>query len=396
MPSYVTHYASAGRDSRVATPRRPLRELTRLAVHPAPLEGYAAPLPQFVLVAPDGRHAICDHGVTVRIYGGDGARLHDTFIGAWRHAYLATDAGYFNGPTLRPWTTAPNALGVPPFIDRDAILWVLAEHDGRLLAAMHHQQSRERSLEMLVVAGGLAPPLARFLWDHRTPDLCVAAISPKGVVAVASQTGALRLLAPEGAAAPKGNPDAFYPHLPKLLFDGHHGAGAAYELSFVAGDVCLLSHMPPGAALDSATLAERTRIHDMPWAAPGRWRSWLHRHGPDGAERLVLELPFTVRQPAIDGGGGRVLVAGDGLAALDGDEIVWQRESALPGFATAYGDGSVAFAAGRELVILDRDGREIERHELPEDELVFTPPAIGADGSVWLATGKALYRASSS
>jgi hypothetical protein len=46
--------------------------------------------------------------------------------------------------------------------------------------------------------------------------------------------------------------------------------------------------------------------------------------------------------------------------------------------------------------LLDRGGAELERLRVPDDELILTPPAIAADASVWLATGKALYRAPSS
>ena len=65
--------------------------------------------------------------------------------------------------------------------------------------------------------------------------------------------------------------------------------------------------------------------------------------------------------------------------------------SAVPMFGTAFADGTMAIAAGPELRVVDRDGKILQRLATPEGENITTPPAIAADGSIWVGTATAVY-----
>jgi len=41
--------------------------------------------------------------------------------------------------------------------------------------------------------------------------------------------------------------------------------------------------------------------------------------------------------------------------------------------------------------IVSRDGTVVQRLRVPEGDALVVPPAVTADGTVWLATAKALY-----
>ncbi len=54
----------------------------------------------------------------------------------------------------------------------------------------------------------------------------------------------------------------------------------------------------------------------------GTWRTRIELLTIQGKESWRADVDWPVRQPAIDGGGGRVYVAGDRLAALDDGDTV--------------------------------------------------------------------------
>jgi len=103
------------------------------------------------------------------------------------------------------------------------------------------------------------------------------------------------------------------------------------------------------------------------------------------------ELSWAVRQPPIEGGGNRIYLAGDGLAAIDGGSIVWEKQSDVPMFATAFSDGSLVVAQHARLLFIDRDGKERASLETPDHETLVTPPAPSSDGSIWVASAEHLY-----
>jgi hypothetical protein len=98
-----------------------------------------------------------------------------------------------------------------------------------------------------------------------------------------------------------------------------------------------------------------------------------------------------VRQPAIDGGEGLVYLAGDGIAAVDKGAVVWSTRSSAAWSATAFGDGTLAVSAGDRLRIVGRDGAVKRELAAPDGAVFVTPPAVGADGAVWIASAAALY-----
>jgi len=122
----------------------------------------------------------------------------------------------------------------------------------------------------------------------------------------------------------------------------------------------------------------------------GTWRTRVELLTIEGKERWRADVDWPVRQPVIDGGGGRVYVAGDRLAALDHGDTVWE---VLGGRvrATAFSDGAVAFTQGSTLQIRTRDGQEVAKLETPDRAELVTPPAIASDGSIWVASESEIY-----
>src|SRR5690606_18849321 len=110
-----------------------------------------------------------------------------------------------------------------------------------------------------------------------------------------------------------------------------------------------------------------------------------------GAQISVTPIPFAVRQPPIDAAGGRIVLAGNGIAAVEGGAVVWLLLSPNRMRATAYRDGTLAVADGPTLRILSRDGTELQSLPTVAGEELKTPPAIAHDGSVWVAGNKVLY-----
>ena len=73
--------------------------------------------------------------------------------------------------------------------------------------------------------------------------------------------------------------------------------------------------------------------------------------------------------------------------------MLWAQRSAALILGTAFEDGACALAVGAELRIVGKDGAILQSLRVPDDEVLSTPPAIAADGSIWVATGKGLYAA---
>jgi hypothetical protein len=123
----------------------------------------------------------------------------------------------------------------------------------------------------------------------------------------------------------------------------------------------------------------------------GKGSSTVHMLARDGRELWQATVPFSVDTPPIDAGGGRVYLVGDGFAAADHGKILWSQKSTGHTYATSLADGSALVAIGPELRVVSRDGAVLRRLRVPEGDALVTPPAVTADGTVWLATAKALY-----
>ena len=100
-------------------------------------------------------------------------------------------------------------------------------------------------------------------------------------------------------------------------------------------------------------------------------------------------VPIRALQPAIAGASGRVYVAGAGIVALDNGALTWRQDASEPVYASSFEDGSLALATGKHLDFVKPDGT-VDQTFTSEEPLV-APPAIAADGSVWVASATALY-----
>lgn len=85
----------------------------------------------------------------------------------------------------------------------------------------------------------------------------------------------------------------------------------------------------------------------------------------------------------------RIYVAGMGIAALDDGVPTWVHPSVEATYATSFEDGSLAVASGKQLEFLKTDGSVDQSFQT--DEPIVSPPAITADGSVWVASTEAIY-----
>ena len=121
--------------------------------------------------------------------------------------------------------------------------------------------------------------------------------------------------------------------------------------------------------------------------------STLHRLGPDAKEKWSVKLDFPLSQPPVDGGNGTLYLAGAGLAAVRDGKVLFSRKSKDTLRMTCFEDGTCAIAEGRTLRLTTSQGHTLHTFTTPEGEPIVVPPAIGGDGSIWLATEKAVYAA---
>jgi outer membrane protein assembly factor BamB len=368
--SYAQPYASGLRSSRVAVAPRRYEGLHRVEVGWPPSSAGTPQSPQtegvearFVLVPPDAAHIAVDWG---QRFDTRDARGGCIYVGR-KEAYFdlaVSDGGAYiygnellwdgrSGPSHKV-TTGNSAEG--------SILAMRYEGDRRLIAV--------QNLPELPHGGGgwgIQVYQDRFTAADHTARVLVASngYDGKGVAAVAgdfrtvlvTQDRTLRILSGEGDPATAMAPELLRKELPY--------------------DVRLLSIAPPHILLvtDDATGGTSLRCLEA-----------------DGNERWSARLPFSRGEdPPVDLGGGRALVTGRGLAAIEDGKIVWSAPSPTAVRATAFADGTLAVASGGELRIVDRDGAIRQVLHAAEGETITTPPGIGHDGSVWVATGKALY-----
>lgn len=112
---------------------------------------------------------------------------------------------------------------------------------------------------------------------------------------------------------------------------------------------------------------------------------------PAGRVLWTATAPFVAAGPPIDGGAGRLYLAGGGLAALEAGRVLWASASATPVRAVAFSDGSLAMTVGAELRLVSREGALRATLRAPDGATFSGRPGIGPDGAVWVASASALY-----
>jgi outer membrane protein assembly factor BamB len=118
--------------------------------------------------------------------------------------------------------------------------------------------------------------------------------------------------------------------------------------------------------------------------------SQLEARRGDGSLAWRTPLTFLATQPPVDGG-DRVYVIGAGIAALDlTGRVLWSSSSGERLRVQAFADGTLAVVRGRVLEIVSAEGNV--RQSFMAGEELTTYPAIDADGQVWVASAKTLYR----
>ena len=129
----------------------------------------------------------------------------------------------------------------------------------------------------------------------------------------------------------------------------------------------------------------------------------LYAVHPDGSERWSVVVmrapegyegsPVQVNSPPSIGPDGAIYVLGRGLFAINSDgSIRWHFESGTSGFRTTPilgADGTVYLASGPAVTALDAQGRllwEYQPGSVPWDDHFLASPAIGVDGGIIAAS----------
>jgi len=347
--------------SRVGAVRRSYATLARVEIG---WPGGATPeskrvKPRFVFAAPDGAHLIVDWGSSFDFRDGSGKYLGGG-AKTERFDLTAADDAYYVYGNEALWSGAPTTTVKPNsgFSPDGAMLAFkfdatrrlvmtqvspVTPHGGGSWAAQLYGDrfaKPDRSYAELVMWGGF-------------PGRGVAAIGPDWRTVLAMGDGTLRVLSDAGDAEKH----------PVALLD--------VKLPYV---VTALSLSPPLILATSVSAAGTT----------------VHALDASGAERWTAVVPFGVQQPPIDGA-GRVVVIGGGIASIEAGKIVWSQASPVTMLGTAFADGALALSVGAELRIVDREGTILQALQTIGGESLTTPPCILADGTVWVATEKALY-----
>ncbi len=427
MNSYVTQYATSTRASRVGVDARHLSTFNRIA----DLEE----LPLFVLVNPPGDYLAVVYwdGAETRSIHGDPHRAQP--IGDSTNLTLLDDRLLQDGSALA-WDGSHLPTGLSTGWGTH---WAVEYGDttcGFILESpalpAHPHEPRVKPPQVTIESARLYLPErinTELVWQESLDGPGLGAISPDRRFAIALHKG--RFIVLDGNTAIPAR-DENTNGTGRRLVD-IRVPFSAYEMSIVDRGYALLSvgrelptpspPSPPqidplqmGRRFDDKpqppppppppkpregrpyteferTLVLSARRVDFPREAPPRWTTVLHLLDKSGKQISEAHVPFEVFQPPVDAGKGRVYLLGNGVAAFDHGKTLFVQPSSVPFFATAFQDGSLALAAGQELRILDRDGKILQQFTTREHEPITTPPAIAADGSIWVGTAKGLYLA---
>lgn len=350
--SFSSAFASSLHNSQVGVSRRKLSALSRQAIEFCEPHGMRHKGAFSLAVTPDGRHGgLASDGFSVMLEFG-----HCSFA-AYPGDLLVFDEQFCSGGVGSTWDGKSVIENVGP--SRPVLVRRVDAH--RYVAVtLPIRNPFTTAPASFGVEGG--PRGGPYEWFELVPsERAVAAIGADFSIVAAFDNGKLRVYLPE----------ADKPYDPKV----------------------------PAVTPKPKLMAERD-IGLLP-----RWLSLAHQHillvnGNGSSSRLkVLKsdttplysvgVDFEVLQPAIAGAGSRVYLAGKGIAALDDNRVVWTLKSEQPLYVSTFVDGSLAIATGNRLELVNVDGT-IEQSFTTEEALV-APPAIAADGSVWLASETAFY-----
>jgi hypothetical protein len=368
-PSYGSAYGSSLRSSRVAVRPRRYEGLHSVPVAwPNNIYGPVTPekervTPRFVLVPPDGQHLAVDWGARFDLRDAKGTCLHFDKK-APGYTLSAADGAFFIYGNEAAWSgESPNS---------PKVLGGYSNEGGTL--AMRYQGDRRVYISTSspdAPHGGGSWSLTvyqdRFTSPERTASDLVAlnGFDGRGVAAIAGDLRSVVAVEDRTLAVLAAHGDPATDIAPAL---------AKRTLPY---GVRLLSIAPPSLLL----------VGD-----DGGPNGTLHALDAGLAEVWSAALPIAPgEEPPIDGGGGRVVVVGNGIASLEQGRVLWSAPSAVPLLATAFEDGTLAVAKGSELELVDRDGTIRQSLHAGAGESITTPPAIAADGAVWVATTKAIY-----
>jgi hypothetical protein len=211
-------------------------------------------------------------------------------------------------------------------------------------------------------------------WRYVQDGEGTAAISDDDCIAIVTLDRRLRVLRHPAAAGERG-PEI----IADLVFEHEAYSLSAIDSGFVIVSA-IESEPPPSQAQIGRLYARGAR----PFAAS--WHSEVRSIDAAGATQWSARVGFPVLQPPIDMGGGRVAVAGRGLACIEAGRVVWTKPANVDVYATAFANGTLAVGIGSRLAIIDIDGTWRSSIELPDGMLIVTPPAIGADRSLAFGT----------
>lgn len=367
MPSYFTSYASHTRSSRVSVPSRPLAALKRVA----PING----APQFVLVNPAGDHLVLDYGDRFEVRGAGGASLAqgpknpNTPILVLASSFIADDDEH-------DFAGRPGVVSLMTRVSHGDAAWAIEVGDQTAAYVVQKQQHPFPTTQPLPGGSGAAnvwstAPVqltvesVQFYSDERSNSMRLWIVEHPG-------TGCGAIGNDRYIAVAMADQRFFAYDAGSPAVQGRTAPIATAHLGFVPRDISIVD---AGVAVLSGTGTEST-VH------------MLDKHG---VEQWQAVVPFSVDSPPIDAGQGRVFLVGSGFAAAEGGKTLWAHPSTNHVFATSLSDGNVLVAAGPELHLTKRDGTIAQSLHVPEGDDIKAPPAVAADGSVWIATAKGLY-----
>jgi hypothetical protein len=364
MHSYVTPFASSLHNSRVELPTFVPRTLTKAA----PIAGVERP--RFVLTAPRALH-VAVTGVNSDVF------FHPPTVPAPPRAEevgprLLGSEGHYDGWDWRSWSGQKRALA---FAGDEA----LASDLETCLAVW---TDGERWVNVQGISGGERRKSATLIVRFSATTLFESVRIPDH--------------ADDAFIANDGRTFVLVPYQGILVYEPSFTGRSSWVMSgsWGPGERSRTIPMPDALAYSISGVGEGIAVLHadklVRITSAGFWRTSVEVLDTEGRKAWRAELPWSVRQPPIDGGNGRVYAAGDELAALEAGKVVWEVKPG-PVHATAFADGAVAYTQGTFLHVRARDGSILVSLETPDKAILVTPPAIASDGSIWVASARDLF-----